>query len=144
MVKINYPYFSKTYGLPEDRMSLHEKPAGTTREARLVPEPYSEENASREIRITEKELNALIAKDEEAARRVAVDLSDDLVSIKVSECQQDYPETADKDCFRGRHHLKIYLPYAKPHKIENPGHKSFSFHMLLLIIILALLKVSGQ
>jgi hypothetical protein len=49
----------------------------------LAPVPYSEEGTRREISFTEKELNALIAKDPEAARRVAVDLSEDLVSIKL-------------------------------------------------------------
>jgi len=50
---------------------------------RLEPERYAEDPAKREIRITEKELNALIAKDEETARRVAIDLSDDMVSLKL-------------------------------------------------------------
>lgn len=51
--------------------------------AALEPEPYSEEGAEREISLTEKELNALIAHDPEAARRVAIDLSDNLVSMKM-------------------------------------------------------------
>ncbi len=50
---------------------------------RLQPEVYKEDDARREIRLTEKELNSLIAKDEEIARRVAIDLSDDLVSVKL-------------------------------------------------------------
>ena len=50
---------------------------------RLEPERYAEDDASREVHISEKELNALIARDEEAARRVAIDLSDDLVSVKL-------------------------------------------------------------
>lgn len=61
-------------------------PAGSTEtknQGRLSPEPYTEDAARREIRITEKELNALIAKDEETARRVAIDLSTDLVSVKL-------------------------------------------------------------
>lgn len=50
----------------------------------LKPEPYSEDDVLREISITEKELNALIAKKEgEMAKRVAIDLSEDLVSIKL-------------------------------------------------------------
>jgi len=49
----------------------------------LAPAPYSEEGTRREISFTEKELNALIAKDPETAKRVAVDLSEDLVSIKL-------------------------------------------------------------
>lgn len=47
-------------------------------------EAYSEEGASREIELTERELNALIAKnDPEVAKNFAVDLSKDLVSLKV-------------------------------------------------------------
>ncbi len=53
------------------------------KETALEPEAYSEEGAKREISLTEKELNALIANDPEVARRVAIDLSDDLVSVKL-------------------------------------------------------------
>ena len=49
----------------------------------IEPEPYREDNAKREIRLSEKELNALIAKDPETAKRVAIDLADDLVSVKL-------------------------------------------------------------
>ena len=51
--------------------------------ATLEPEPYTEEGAVREINLTEKEVNALIAKDPNMAQRVAVDLSENLVSVKV-------------------------------------------------------------
>lgn len=49
----------------------------------LEPEPYSEEGAKREVSLTERELNALIANNREVAQRVAIDLSDDLVSVKL-------------------------------------------------------------
>lgn len=49
----------------------------------LEPEAYSEEGASREIRLTEKELNAMLANNTELASRVAIDLSDSLASAKV-------------------------------------------------------------
>lgn len=49
----------------------------------LEPEPYSENPAAREIRLTEREVNALLAKDSEMAKHVAVDLADDLVSVKL-------------------------------------------------------------
>lgn len=45
------------------------------------PEAYSEEGANREIRITEKELNAIIDKNPEWADRVALDISRDLLSV---------------------------------------------------------------
>ncbi len=49
----------------------------------LEPEAYSEEGAKREISLTEKELNAIIARNPEVAQRVAVKLSDDLISVKL-------------------------------------------------------------
>jgi plasmid maintenance system antidote protein VapI len=49
----------------------------------MTPERYSEENATREIFFTEKELNGLIASETDLATRVAIDLSDDLASAKV-------------------------------------------------------------
>ncbi len=55
-------------------------PAG---EPPLTPEPYTEEGASREIDLTEKELNALLAKNTDLAHRLAIDLSDDLASAKL-------------------------------------------------------------
>jgi len=51
--------------------------------APLIPEPYSETGLKREISLTEKELNALVGYDPEVAQRVAIDLSDDLVSVKL-------------------------------------------------------------
>lgn len=51
--------------------------------APLEPEAYSEEDAKREISFTEKELNALIANNPEVAQRVAINLSDSLVSVKL-------------------------------------------------------------
>ncbi len=45
------------------------------------PEAYREEGAKREIRITEKELNAIIDKNPEWADKVAIDLADDLMSV---------------------------------------------------------------
>jgi len=50
---------------------------------KLTPKPYSEEGANREIRITERELNSLIARDRRTAERVAIDLSRDLVSVEM-------------------------------------------------------------
>lgn len=50
---------------------------------RLEPEDYTEDPARREIRISQKELNALIAKDEKAARQIAINLSDDMISLKL-------------------------------------------------------------
>ncbi len=49
----------------------------------LAPERYSEKNASREIQLTERELNALLARNTDLAKKLAIDLSDDLASAKL-------------------------------------------------------------
>lgn len=49
----------------------------------LTPERYSEEGASREISLSERELNALLAKNTDLAHKFAIDLSDDLASAKL-------------------------------------------------------------
>lgn len=49
----------------------------------LEPEPYSEVGARREIVLTERELNALIARNTDLATRLAIDLSRDLASAKL-------------------------------------------------------------
>lgn len=49
----------------------------------LKPEAYSEVGASREINLNERELNALLAKNTDLARKVAIDLSDNLVSARI-------------------------------------------------------------
>ena len=66
----------------ESRVSLP-KSNNSSSGAPLEPEPYSEEGASREIQLSEREVNALIAKDAEMAKHVAVDLADNLVSVKL-------------------------------------------------------------
>ena len=58
----------------------------------LKPEAYSEKGAKRDINFTEKELNALLAKNTDLARKLAVDLADDLVSIKLlMPMDEDFP-----------------------------------------------------
>jgi hypothetical protein len=49
----------------------------------LVPERYSEAVADRRITLTERELNALLAKNTDLARKLAIDLSDHLISAKL-------------------------------------------------------------
>ena len=50
---------------------------------RLEPEPYSEAGAKREIYFSEKELNAMLAKNTDLADKIAIDLSDNLASAKI-------------------------------------------------------------
>ena len=49
----------------------------------LEPEAYSEEGAKREISFSEKELNALLAKNTDLADKMAIDLADNLASAKI-------------------------------------------------------------
>lgn len=66
-----------------NRLNLRTPPSTTGAEAALEPEPYSEEGADRSIRFTEKELNALLAKNTDLADKLVIDLSRDLVSAKL-------------------------------------------------------------
>ena len=62
------------------------------RETPLVPERYNEEASSREIVLSEKELNALVAKNADLAKKLAIDLSDNLASAKLLlPLDEDFP-----------------------------------------------------
>lgn len=52
-------------------------------EGRLVPEKYEENSEKRDIHISERELNAIVASNPELASRFAIDLSDNLASAKL-------------------------------------------------------------
>ena len=54
-----------------------------TQDVNLKPEQYTEEEGSREISFTERELNAMMAKNTDLAQKLALDLADDMVSIKL-------------------------------------------------------------
>lgn len=49
----------------------------------LNPEAYSEKGASREITLSEREINSLLAKNTDLANKLAIDLTDNLVSAKL-------------------------------------------------------------
>lgn len=49
----------------------------------LIPEKYSEEGVSRDIHFTERELNALVAKNTDLAKKLAIDLTENMVSVKL-------------------------------------------------------------
>ncbi|HSF11287.1 MAG TPA: hypothetical protein VLA60_17890, partial [Nitrospirales bacterium] len=59
------------------------QPSLSTTDLTLEPAPYSEIDGNREIQLTEREVNALIATDSYMARHVAVDMADDLVSVQL-------------------------------------------------------------
>jgi hypothetical protein len=77
------------------RKDILKKPIKTDRfdsSGTLGPEPYNEKGIKREINFTERELNALLAKNTDLARKLAIDLSDDLVSAKLLvPIDEDYP-----------------------------------------------------
>jgi hypothetical protein len=52
-------------------------------DASLKPERYSEDPASREIVLTQKEINGLLAKNTDLAKRLAVHLSKDQLSVRL-------------------------------------------------------------
>jgi plasmid maintenance system antidote protein VapI len=75
-----------------DRRAARSRPFSHSQETGLTPEAYSEEGASREIRLSEKELNALLAKNTDLATRLAIDLSDNLASAKLLvHLDEDFP-----------------------------------------------------
>lgn len=55
----------------------------STKSDTLTPEQYSEIGASRNINFTERELNAMVAKNTDLADKVAIDLAENMVSIKL-------------------------------------------------------------
>jgi hypothetical protein len=70
----------KHFGLPT--LATATQPDNSNPNA-LTPEPYSEVGAKREITFSEKELNAMLAKNTDLADKAAIDLADNLASVKV-------------------------------------------------------------
>jgi hypothetical protein len=63
----------------------------------LEPERYSETGANRTITLSERELNALLAKNTDLARKLAIDLSDNLISAKLLvPVDEDFPVMGGK------------------------------------------------
>ncbi len=63
----------------------------------LQPEAYSEAGVRRDIALTEKELNALLANNTDLARKLAIDLSSDLLSVKLLlPLDEDFPVLGGK------------------------------------------------
>ena len=68
----------KQFGLPT---FSDEKNAKSANE--LAPVPYSEVGAKREVSFSEKELNAMLAKNTDLSDKIAIDLSDNLASANI-------------------------------------------------------------
>lgn len=63
----------------------------------LEPEAYSEAGADRSITFTEREVNHLLAKNTDLAKKLAIDLSEGLVSAKLLvHVDPDFPILADQ------------------------------------------------
>lgn len=58
-------------------------PTSTDRNHSLTPERYTEDDLSREVKFTEREINSLIAHNTDLATKLAIDLSEDMVSLKL-------------------------------------------------------------
>jgi len=68
----------KKFGLPTlASKNQDEEPVG------LEPEAYTEVGAKREVGFSEKEVNAMLARNTDLADQMAIDLSDNLASLKV-------------------------------------------------------------
>lgn len=55
----------------------------TTTPTTLAPEKYSEDEHSRKVDFTEREINAMLAKNTDLADKLAIDLAQDMVSVKL-------------------------------------------------------------
>ncbi len=80
----------------------------------LQPEPYSEEGANRTLHFSERELNALLAKNTNLAQRVAIDLSDNLLSARILvPVNEDFPVLGGKTV-RARAGLEVAFANGRP------------------------------
>jgi hypothetical protein len=72
--------------------SAYQPRRGSIESGAQEPEAYSEAGADRSIRLSERELNALLAKNTDLARKLAIDLSDNLMSAKLLvPVDEDFP-----------------------------------------------------
>ena len=80
----------------------------------LEPERYSEKGAKREVNFSEKEINAMLAKNTDLAHKLAIDLSDDLVSAKLLiPVDPDFPIMGGK-IIRARAGLELAYKETRP------------------------------
>ena len=64
---------------------------------RLIPKKYSEEGGERDLSFSEKELNSLLASNTDMAKKLAIDLSQDLVSARILvPVDKDFPVLGGK------------------------------------------------
>jgi hypothetical protein len=99
---------------PFDLLPNADRPEQLDAQGRLVPEKYVEDPAKRDIRMSERELNAIIAGNPDLARRFAVDLSDNLASAKMLiPLDPDFP-------FMGGRTLRVNAGLELAYRNERP------------------------
>ena len=93
----------------DDRRAVRDKPGGP-----LTPERYSENEASRQITLSERELNGLLALNTDLAQTLAIDLSRDMASAKLLiPIDPDFP-------FLGGKTLRVSAGLELRYDEENP------------------------
>lgn len=91
------PREERTLEAKLQRLEPTRQHGGQTLRPPLQPERYSEAGATREVVLTERELNALLAKNTDLATRLAIDLSDNLASAKLLvPLDEDFPVLGGK------------------------------------------------
>lgn len=81
---------------------------------KLEPIPYSEVGADRTLSLSERELNAILAKNTDLADKLAIDLSDDLVSARLRlPLDPDFPFFGGKT-LKARAGLELRYQQEKP------------------------------
>ena len=65
------------------QMAVRESAKQKNGRDKFVPEPYCEVGARREISFTEREVNGLLARNTDLAKKLAIDFSDDLASARL-------------------------------------------------------------
>ena len=66
-------------------------------DGRLIPQKYSEQDGERNLSFSEKELNSLLASNTDMAKKLAIDLSQDLVSARILvPVDKDFPVLGGK------------------------------------------------
>ena len=68
---------------PRDLLPNAKREDQVDSDGRLIPEKYVEHSENRDIRMSEKEINAIVASNPDVARRFAIDLSNNLASAKI-------------------------------------------------------------
>ena len=66
-----------------DQADRAEKEEDFNSDGQLNPQPYSENSAKREILLTEREINGLLANNSDLAEKMAIDLADNLISLRL-------------------------------------------------------------